>query len=397
MSRSLLVAVGIAGTISVSAVGASSAAAEPSLTLTTAADPAESITTQIIAKGTSNNNNTRLTITLKATGGQGCAANPAADSGSSLIEPPSVEEAIFSRSFNHEFTSAGTYLLCGWLNDAAQTGSPVVATASLTFAVRPPHLALAISAPATVAVGQTFQVVTTAQAEVRRSVNAYVLPDTGRGCPANASAASTTSGESILDFPAQGFSSAWALVGGPFSESVNESFRSAGQYLICGYIQYPSSQSPPEITASASIAAISPPPPCVVPSYSSATRLRDAERVIRASGCAVGRVRKVASRRVRAGYVIGLNATPGTHLAAGAPLSITVSTGPPCVVPFVPAGITLGRTELRLLVNHCAVGKISSTRSRRTRRGRVLRLGARTGQVLPSHAPVAIVVARRGR
>jgi hypothetical protein len=261
---SCLVSVSLLG-----AIGAGSAtAAEPSLTLATAADPAESVVTQIIAKGTSNNGSTRLGITLKATGGQGCAPNFAADSGSSLIEGSSVEEVAFSKSFNHEFTSAGSYLLCGWLTDTAQAGDPVVATASLTFAVRPPHLVLSISAPPVVQTEQTFQIVTTAQAEVSRTVTEYVIPNTGRGCPANGSAANSTAGVSSVVFPAHLLTN-WNVDGGPFSEAANYSLRSAGQYLICGYVQYPTSQSPPEITASSMIAAVSPPPPCVVPAFSS--------------------------------------------------------------------------------------------------------------------------------
>jgi hypothetical protein len=393
--RKSLVVICIVGSL-LGAIGPSAAGAvEPSLTLTTAADPAESITTQIIAKGTSNNNRTRLSITLKSTGGQGCGANVSADSGSSLIEPPAVEEVAFSKSFNHEFTSAGSYLLCGWLNDDAQTGSPVVATASLTFAVRPPRLALSISAPSTVQTEQTFQIVTTAQAEVSRNVTEYVLSSTGRGCPANGSAAGTTSGLGSIYF--RGFNSSWNVSGGPFSESVNYSLRSAGQYLICGYMQYPSSQSPPEITASTPITVVSPPSPCVVPTLTSVTKRTSAEQALAASGCTVGKVRLLANRRIRAGYVIGFSASAGTHLPPGTAVAIAVSTGPPCIVPRVSAGTALSIVKQRLAANHCSVGKLSMVHSRRYRRGRVLRLGARTGQVLASHTAVTVVVSRGNR
>jgi beta-lactam-binding protein with PASTA domain len=154
----------------------------------------------------------------------------------------------------------------------------------------------------------------------------------------------------------------------------------------------------PEITASASITAVAPPPPCVVPSYSSSvTKQKAAEQAIRVSGCALGAVRHVASRTVRAGYVIGLSAAVGKHLPPATAVAIVVSTGPPCVVPHVSAGTALSIAERRLSANHCSVGKISATRSRRYRHGRVLRLGARTGQVLPSHAPIAIVLAGHKR
>jgi hypothetical protein len=396
MRRKSLLVTCLVGSSLLGALGPSPAVASPSLVLATAPDPAESITTQVIAKGTSEDNQTVLSISVKPTGGQACAPNASADSGTRPFERPDVEEAAFSKSFNYEFANAGSYLLCAWLNDNAQPDSPVVATSSLTVAVRPPHLSLSVSAPPAVQTGQTFQLVMTAQAEVARNVSVFVLPNTGRGCPANVAAAGSTAGESIVDFPAHGFSSGWLVNGGPFSEQVNETLNSPGQYLVCGYVQYQSTQSVPEITASTAITAIAPPPPCVAPSYSSTvTKLKAAEQAIRISGCAVGKIRHLASRKVRAGYIIGFSAAAGTHLPSGAAINVSVSTGPPCIVPRVSPGTALSLAERRLLANHCSVGKLSTTRSRHYRHGHVLRLGARTGQVLASHAPIAIVVAAR--
>ncbi len=395
MSGKSWMSVCLALAITIGLLAASTAAAAPTLTLNTGADPAESITTQLIASGTSTDKQTSLGVTVKPTGGQGCGANFSADAsaGSSVVfGGEGVVEGSFSTTTNRTFDTAGSYLLCGWLTDAGM----VVANTSLTFTVRSPHLALSIAAPATVAVEQNFQIVTTAQAEVRRSVEVFVLPDTGRGCPANASAAASTSGVSFVDFPAQ-HSNNWPVTGGPFAESSNETLKSSGQYLACGYVQYPSSQSPPEITASAAITAVAPPPPCVVPTFTSLTTLGSIQRAIKAGGCTVGSIRRVASRKVRAGYVIALNHAPGTKLASGTAVAITVSTGPPCTVPHVSAGTALGTAERRLLANHCAVGKVSSARSRRYRRGRVLRLGTRAGLVLASHAPVAVIVSRGHR
>ncbi len=379
------------------AFGATPAVAQPSLTLSTGPDPAESIVTQVIASGASPSNDTVLEVTVKATGGQACATNSSADDGTAVIDGQIVQEVSFSNSVNHEFQTAGSYLLCGWLNDNSQPGHPIVATASLTVAVRPPHLALSISAPATVAVGQTFQVVTTAQAEVSRAFAEEIVPNTGRGCAANETASLASAGVIAVGWPTR--STIWAVNGGPFSESANEILRSAGQYLICAYVEYPNSASPPELTSSAAITAVAPPPPCVVPAFTSLSSLATVTRSIRAGSCAVGAIRRVASRKVRSGYVIALSHPSGRQLPSGTAIAITVSTGPPCVVPLVSAGSALGTVERRLAANHCSTGKISSTRSRRYRRGRVLRLGARTGQTLASHAAVPIVIAaghRRG-
>jgi hypothetical protein len=389
VSTGLRVACGMLTTLLMS-VGVSSAAAEPTLSLATGPDPVESITTQILASGSSASKDAGLSVTLKPTGGAGCGANFSADlgAGGDAVLNQAVAEGPFSKSVNRTFETAGSYLACGWLNNEAELESPVVARSSLTFTVRPPHLSLSISAPMTVRPAQTFQVVTTAQAEVTRTVEEYVLPNTGRGCPANAGAAAGTPGAMRVNWHSYG----WSVNGGPFSESVNETLQSAGQYLVCAYVEYPSSQSPPELTASAAIAAVSPPPPCIVPGFTSTTRLRAIQRAIAAARCVVGKIRYAASRRIRSGYVSALSPAPGRGLPGGTAVNVTISTGSPCVVPRVFAGSALGNAERRVRLAHCAVGRVHTARSRRYRRGRVLRLGARAGQVLRSHAPIEIVI-----
>jgi hypothetical protein len=295
------------------------------LTLSTGTDPTESIATQLSMSGTTTNSHTGLEATIKPTGGQGCGVNDAADSGQDLFSGSDVAEGPFSQSVNHTFLSAGSYLLCAWLDDNNESGDPVVASASLTVTVRAPHLALSISAPATVRPEQTFEIVTTAQAEVSRKVSEYVLPNTGRGCPANGGAAGQVSGARSVYWPVQG--SEWSVEGGPFNESFNETVRSVGQYLVCAYVQYPSSQSPPEITASAAVSAVLPPPPCVVPRISAGASLASAKSRIRRAHCAVGRIRSARSRRYRHGRVLRLNARRGQVLPYHTALEIVISRG----------------------------------------------------------------------
>jgi hypothetical protein len=366
------------------------AAADPALTLSTGSDPAESIPTQIIVGGTTTDSETALSVTIKAAGGQGCGASFSADGGSTIYSPSFVAAGSITKSVDHTFDNAGAYLLCGWLSHDGQTGRPVVATASLSFNVRQPHLALALVAPTVVQPEQTFQILTTAQAEVARLFNEVIIPNTNRGCPANASAAEHTSGEQGVYFAAHG--TGWIVDGGPFTESANVVLRSVGQYLVCAYAQYPTSQTPPEISATAAVSVVTPPPPCIVPKFTSTTKLKTIESAIKAAGCAVGKIRRAANRRVRSGYVSGVSPAPGTRRAAGTPVNVTVSTGPPCVVPKISAGTALGTAERRLREAHCATGKLRSARSRRYRRGRVMRLGSRPGSVLPSYAPVEITV-----
>jgi hypothetical protein len=295
------------------------------LNLSTGADPTESIATQLVMSGATTNSQTGLEATIKPTGGQGCGVNDAADSGQNLLFGSDVAEGPFSQSVNHTFQSAGSYLLCAWLDDNSASGDPVVAAASLTFTVRSPHLALSIAAPATVRPGQAFQIVTTAQAEVSRKVSEYVLPNTGRGCPANGGAAGQVPGSRSVYWPVQG--SEWTVEGGPFNESFNETLLSVGEYLVCAYVQYPSSQSPPEITASAAITAVLPPAHCVVPRISAGVSFASTKSRILRAHCAVGRIRSARSRRYRRGRVLRLNARAGQVLPYHAAVEIVISRG----------------------------------------------------------------------
>lgn len=399
MSRQLIRTVGamVALTLAI-APAATAAEPTPTLTLGTGADPAESIATQLVANGTTISNATVLSATIRPTGGPECGANFAADEGAggiSVFNGSGEPEGPFSASVNHTLQTAGTYLLCAWLNDNTQPSSPVVASASLTFAVRPPHLALSLSAPVSVAPEQIFQLVTNVQAEAERPLSEFLLPDTGRGCPANAAAAVGSAGESTVVWPTHG--STWIVSGGPFSESVNETFHSPGRYLVCAYLQYPSTQSVPELSAGATITVLTPLPPCVVPTLSVAVKPNTAKLAITAAGCAVGKIRLVASRHIRAGYVVSLNPAPTGHYPTGTPVAITISTGPPCVVPHIAPGASLARTKAKLGRANCAVGALHKMKSRRYRHGQLVRLGARAGQVLPSRAPVAIFISRGPR
>ncbi len=164
------------------------ATAAPNVTLTTSTDPIEDVAAQVITTGTVDAPSGRVYVTRKPAGGVGCAANSAADTGDLVVER-SLQTGPYTSSTNETFRFAGDYLLCAWLTDTSQPGSPVVATTSLTVTIRVPRLALSVSAPATVGVGDTFQVVTTSQAETTRATWVWIVPDSGRGCPANASAA----------------------------------------------------------------------------------------------------------------------------------------------------------------------------------------------------------------
>ena len=67
--------------------------------------------------------------------------------------------------------------------------------------------------------------------------------------------------------------------------------------------------------------------PCKVPSLFGLT-VTGAKARLKAHGCTLGRVRRVYSKVIRAGYVLGQSPKKGATLAHGAPVGISVSRGP---------------------------------------------------------------------
>ncbi len=124
------------------------------------------------------------------------------------------------------------------------------------------------------------------------------------------------------------------VFGGPKVTQATGTEAAAGPYVICTWIEGPTSG---EVDAAASTPFYvgtppSPPPPppppsCVVPRFDSRMRLATVERRIRVGHCSVGRVAYARSRRVKRGDVIRLGSRPGTHLRHGASVLILVSSG----------------------------------------------------------------------
>ncbi len=381
--RKLLLLIGWSMAASI-LVATASASAVPSIELTQGtAEPVESIATQLGAVVSSAGEDS-FALHVKPTGGEGCGANPNADQGEPVFAGEFISKetnpAAFSR--NWTFQLAGEYRVCAWVTKVDT--DEVLAHAETTIVVREPHLSLSVSVPATVMEAQTFQVVTTAQAETEREIWEYMLPNTGDGCPANSAAAERASGErEILGD--------WRVTGGPFSESKNESLESPGAYLFCAYFEYPTTEAAPELAASVQTTVVAPPPPCVVPQFASGASLASVEQKIRAADCTVGKVSSVANTKVARGGVLSLNPASGTKLSAGAAVNIVESAGRPCVVPIVKSGSTLAHVEHQLAAADCTAS-ISHVHSRRVRRGRVIGLASRPRARLSPRATVRVIV-----
>jgi hypothetical protein len=308
----------------IGSAGAAAAAAAPTVTIGVGPDPAESITTQLSVSGTDPSTKNVLILKVKPVGGEACNSNPEADKGQTAISDGAGNGA-HTASTNWTFQTASSYLLCAWLVDETEAGDPVVASATETVAVRAPHLSVTVTAPARVRPRQIFQVLTSAQAETSRNLLGIIVPNTGRGCPANAEAAYSTSGRIDLEWPSHG--NDWSVDGGPFTETSNLELNTLGSYLVCEYFEYPTDASAPEAAASAPISVVNPPPACVVPHLPRNTALARAERLILAAHCKVGAVHYLASKRSRRGTVIALSPAPGSHRANSTAVGVTVSRG----------------------------------------------------------------------
>jgi hypothetical protein len=382
LSRPSAVVFAAAAGVVLALSAAANALAAPTIELTRGtAEPVESVTTQLGAV-VSNAGNDYFRLHVKPTGGEGCGANAQADHGASVISElvSSASNPVHS-SQNWTFQTAGNYKVCAWVTTSAEE---VLAFAETTFAARIPRLALSISVPAGVQPQQAFQVSTTAQAETERQVWEYVMPNTGAGCPANAAAARNASGESqILGY--------WNVTGGPFTETKNESLGSPGSYLFCAYFEYPNTESPPELSATAQTNVLPPPPPCVVPAFHLGASLARVEQSIVAASCSVGKINYSASSSIGRGRVLALSPRTGTKLGPRAPVSIVVSAGKPCVVPAVHAGSTVGHVKHLLAAADCRA-VIAHAHSRHVKRGRVIGLGSGAHSRLFPLSRVRVVV-----
>jgi hypothetical protein len=363
---------------------ASTAIAAPTIELTRGSvEPVESITTQLGAVITNAPGNF-FHLHIKPTGGAGCGANARADSGEGVFGGGQISSSSnpVTETRNWTFRAAGSYRACAWITKDGG-GEEVERFAEATFVVRVPHLALSISAPATVLPSQTFQIATTATTETERQAWEYVMPNTG-ACPANADAAARASGASeVLGY--------WNVTGGPTTETKNQSLTSLGSYLICAYFQYPNREAAPELSASAQTSVIPPPPPCVVPTIRRGASVTSVEASIRAGNCSVGKLHYAASNSIGRGGVIALSLAAGSKQASGAPVDIAVSAGHPCIVPSLGAGSSVGRARRLLAAANCRAVIVHS-RSRRVRRGRVIRFGSRVHSRLFPLSRVPIVV-----
>lgn len=287
MLRNTRVTLGLACVL----VGAlpSAARAADSLMLTFGDDPTEEVPFAVTADFTSDKSSSRIMVTVKPAGGQGCGASYGADAPNSTDVIDQYRTGGSGRiSENRSFQDPGDYTFCGYLQDNHPDTSPRAATGPINVTVRSARATVALTVPERVDPGQTFGLSAPVTAELRRRVVVTMKPAGGRGCEPNYQADAPVSTD-VLDEQVQG------------TQTPQRSLRASdteGTFLLCAYVQETTSGDlSPEATASAQFRVA--PNPCVVAKDAAAVALREvarANRAVRRARQAVARYQRAARR-----------------------------------------------------------------------------------------------------
>lgn len=247
LRRALLTA--LIGVATLLAVPLTAQAAVPNLEIKNSADPLEDVAFQITFDGSVTQEH-QLFATIKAAGGQPCAANYAADEGGEdLYYDQTVGPGPYSQAQNKTVYDSGNYVVCAWLSDDYDGASTVVGPVSHPLAVRVPRSSVSISAPNPAPYKQAFQLTFTAQTEVDREIFAtWQAP--GIPCAANYDA---DSGSDLLYSQDN--------TGGPFSYTLNIEPHGAGTYTVCAWVQESYDDTVPEFATQKTVTIPPPPPP----------------------------------------------------------------------------------------------------------------------------------------
>lgn len=221
-------------------------AADPPLAVSNSADPVEDAPFQLEFSGTLVRSRA-LYATIKAVGGQPCAANYEADTGGEDVVYSATDPDQYPETRNQIEEDSGSYLVCAWLED--DSGETVAGPVSHTVNVRVPRSSVSISAPDPAPYRREFQVTFTARTEVEREIFATWHPP-GIPCAANYAA---DSGDDLV----YGRDN----TGGPRAFRVNVGRQGAGAYTVCAWVQEDSGDTAPELATQRTITIPAPPAP----------------------------------------------------------------------------------------------------------------------------------------
>jgi hypothetical protein len=286
LSRALLLAVALLS------LGAASALADTITLSFGTADPTEEVPVPVTATWSSGDPSASVFVTVKPAGSLGCAQNYS-------VDDPNSDDLMWDRggaltgttTENLTESAPGTWTLCGYLQHASDSATPLAVTGPVALSVRSARASVAISAPPRVDPGQTFSISLPVTAELSRALFVTVKPAGGRGCEASYSLDDPNSDDVIWDRGVQGSVTT--------TQNLTAS-QTAGTYLLCAYVQESSSDPSPEATSSATF--LVGPDPCTT----AKTALTKANQAVKTAEAAVSRYRKAYTRdRSRARHAHG--------------------------------------------------------------------------------------------
>jgi hypothetical protein len=182
-------------------------------------------------------------VRLLPAGGGSCTSTASPDRGVQLGGSGKTVSGSYSQAFKYTFSSAGSWLVCGWLANGGS--STPLAAASLVVAVRNPVETLAISsdAPAGGApAGSLVTVKATGISEFGRTLYLRTRLDDGRGCGVNPHAdPGTPIGKAVA-------------VSGQYYRQLERAFPGGGSWLVCGWLATKETDSKPIAVSSATVA-----------------------------------------------------------------------------------------------------------------------------------------------
>jgi hypothetical protein len=325
----------------------------------------------------------RVYVKFRAPGGAPCAPSASTDAGSGYFD--GVGWTFYGPNVNGDFTfrstgvwqHSGTYMFCFWL---ASSESAVATPIRQDITFREPTGAVSGSvSPVSPLVGQAATVTITGSSEAPKRVYASYRLAGGAPCAVSSDA---DSGRGLVN---------GTNVNGAFSLTQSLTVSAPGTHVICMWLADSGGDSTP--IAGPQTATFTVPAPCVVPELSPGTVLSSVKSQLTAAYCGIGAISREASTTIKRGRLIRLGADSRDQLAPGAPVSIVLSSGRPCIVPASPSGLTLSRAKSRLKAAGCTPGAVSRVRSAR-RRGTVVSFSPRAGKTLASRAVVKIRVSR---
>jgi hypothetical protein len=174
--------------------------------------------------------------------GGACSSTASPDKGLQLGGSGKTVQGTVSQAFKVTFSSAGSWLVCGWLANGGST-TPLAA-ASLVVTVRAPVESIALSAdPASGAQAGTLVTVKAAgMSEFGRTLYLRTRLNDGRGCAVNPhSDPGAPIGKAIA-------------VSGQYYRQLERAFPAGGSWLVCAWLATSEGDSKPLATANTTIA-----------------------------------------------------------------------------------------------------------------------------------------------